>query len=143
MGRGRGKGKKLTVVASHEHTTGSGDEDHLPEYKRNEEPELPMKAGINQEESAKDEVDGTNIKPILITREEIAQESGKKRKRHLQVQENSAAVLEENGAIAGSKAEETKKTIGYRQTGSRRKSKPHRAAEAVVPVMAVYNYKGF
>ncbi|PKU73636.1 uncharacterized protein LOC110109561 [Dendrobium catenatum] len=137
MGRGRGKGKKLTVVANHE-DLGNGGEEPLPEYKRSGEPEIPMKDDNKQEENVAIEVDGTNIKPILMSKEEITQESGKKRKRHLQVKENSGAALEENGSIAASKMGETAKTIGYRQTGSRRKSKPHRAAEAVVPVMAVY-----
>ncbi|XP_020570973.1 uncharacterized protein LOC110018088 [Phalaenopsis equestris] len=142
MGRGRGKGKKLTVVPSPE-DPGSGAQEHLPEYKSSEQPETPMEDDTNPEENVKVEVNGPSIKPVLTTKDEIVQQSGKKRKRFLQIKENSGAIMEENGPITGSKVEGTTKSIGYRQTGSRRKSKPHRAAEAVVPVMAVYNYKGF
>ncbi|KAK1287190.1 hypothetical protein QJS10_CPB19g01005 [Acorus calamus] len=42
MGRGRGKGKRLTAVTSHE-DPGSGGEEPLPAYKRRGRPTKPLK----------------------------------------------------------------------------------------------------
>lgn len=54
--------------------------------------------------------------------------NGKKWKISSQVKENSDAVKVENGSEAKSIAEGFVKSIGFRQKGNRRKSKPHRGA---------------
>nr|DAD42226.1 TPA_asm: hypothetical protein HUJ06_000456 [Nelumbo nucifera] len=103
MGRGRGKGKKSTVVANHE-DPGSGGEESLPAYKRRGRPQKPLKDEIDEEVEKIEEEDGENTKPAATSKEvksQAAAENGKKRKR-------------------------------YSQNGNRRKSKPRRAAEAGV-----------
>ncbi|KAF9597227.1 hypothetical protein IFM89_016368 [Coptis chinensis] len=130
MGRGRGKGKKLTAVTTHD-DPGSGAEEVLPAYKRRGRPQKPLKDDIDDEEIEKiEKADVENVKSANLnkdTKVPATAENGKKRKRHTQVKENSDSVKEENGVITDSI-----KTNGFRQNGSRRKSKPRRAAEAGV-----------
>ncbi|XP_010943541.1 uncharacterized protein [Elaeis guineensis] len=134
MGRGRGKGKKLTVVTSHE-DPGSGGEEVLPAYKRRGRPQKPLKDDIDEEDTEKiEEEEGDDVKPSASSKDikGSAVENGKKRKRYSQVKENSDSVLEENGTGVRSNNEESTRANGFRQNGSRRKSKPRRAAEAGV-----------
>ncbi|OVA06640.1 hypothetical protein BVC80_8919g8 [Macleaya cordata] len=134
MGRGRGKGKKLTVVPNHE-DPGSGGEEILPAYKRRGRPQKPLKDEIDEEEIEKiEEEDGDNLKSAISTKEAkipAAGENGKKRKKHSEVKENQDSVKEENGVGTRSSTENIKSN-GFRQNGSRRKSKPRRAAEVGV-----------
>nr|GMD85676.1 neurofilament medium polypeptide-like [Ipomoea batatas] len=58
-----------------------------------------------------------------------AAENGKKRKRSSQVKENGDSVKEEKGLGTKTNANDLIKSVGFRQNGSRRKSKPRRAAE--------------
>ncbi|KAG9456708.1 hypothetical protein H6P81_001216 [Aristolochia fimbriata] len=100
MGRGRGKGKKLTVVASHE-DPGSGGEDTLPAYKRRGRPQKPLKDEPDEEDVEKiEEEDGEHTKPIVASKEmkvpAAVTENGKKRKKYSQVKENVDTVKEEN-----------------------------------------------
>ncbi|GLJ21613.1 hypothetical protein SUGI_0401820 [Cryptomeria japonica] len=86
MGRGRGKGKKLTAVSKHEEP-GSGGEDSIPPsaYRRRGRPLV--------QKGAKDEVDADeeDIENMIDEEEEDvkpakeikATENGKKRKRHI------------------------------------------------------------
>lgn len=128
MGRGRGKGKKPPTVRSHE-DPGSGGEEVLPTYKRRGRPQKPLKEDIDEEEGCKvekEEVEeGDDVKPSSFIKEnKNSVENGKKRKRNLQVKESSDSVIEEDNSSL--------KSNGFRQNGSRRKSKPRRAAEAGV-----------
>ncbi|KAI3984310.1 hypothetical protein MKX01_011264 [Papaver californicum] len=134
MGRGRGKGKKLTVVSSQE-DLGSGGEEVLPAYKRRGRPQKQLKDEIDDEgiEEIQDK-DEENIKSTILIKEvktPAAVENGRKRKKNLQVKENTDSVKEETGVGTRSSAEIIKSN-GFRQNGSRRKSTPRRAAEAGV-----------
>lgn len=134
MGRGRGKGKKLTGATSHE-DPGSGNEEPLPLYKRRGRPQKPLKDDIDEEEVAKIEEEDGDLKlgaPAKETKGSPAVESGKRRRRQPVVKENSDSILEENGAGLSSTTEESTRKNGFRQNGSRRKNKPRRAAEAGV-----------
>ncbi|KAM0942922.1 hypothetical protein DsansV1_C13g0116841 [Dioscorea sansibarensis] len=136
MGRGRGKGKKLTVVTSHE-DPGSGGEEPLPAYKRRGRPQKPLKDDIEEEEEnekiEEEEAEGDDIKPTISSKEMkgAVVENGRKRKRQ-PVKENSDSALDDNGAGAKSGNGDSAKPNGFRQNGNRRKSKPRRAAEAIV-----------
>ncbi|PPR98016.1 hypothetical protein GOBAR_AA22652 [Gossypium barbadense] len=63
---------------------------------------------------------------------QAATENGRKRKRSMQSKENLDSVKKEICITAKSSTDDSSKSVGYRQNGSRRKSKPRRAAEAVV-----------
>ncbi|KAJ0965071.1 hypothetical protein J5N97_026209 [Dioscorea zingiberensis] len=136
MGRGRGKGKKLTVATSHE-DPGSGGEEALHAYKRRGRPQKLLKDDIDEEENEKieeeEEVEGDDIKLTISSKETkgTVVDNGRKRKRQL-VKQSSDSALDENGAGTKSGNGDTAKPNGFRQNGSRRKSKPRRAAEAVV-----------
>ncbi|KAK9170056.1 hypothetical protein Syun_002196 [Stephania yunnanensis] len=134
MGRGRGKGKKATVVPSNE-DPGSGGEESLPAYKRRGRPQKPMKDDADEEETEKtDEIEEENGKPADTnngTKVPAAVENGRKRKKNLQVKDNLDSVKEENGVSIRSSSGSIKSN-GFRQNGSRRKSTPRRAAEAIV-----------
>ncbi|XP_010265854.1 PREDICTED: uncharacterized protein LOC104603501 [Nelumbo nucifera] len=134
MGRGRGKGKKMTVVTNHEDP--GSDEESLPAYKRRGRPQKPLKDEIDEEVIEKiEEEDGENTKPAVSTKEVKSQaitENGKKRKKYSQTKENSDSVKEENGIGSRLSTDNSIKSNGYRLNGNRRKSKPRRAAEAGV-----------
>ncbi|XP_020598369.1 uncharacterized protein LOC110037961 [Phalaenopsis equestris] len=140
MGRGRGKGKKIANASRHGDPD-SGGEEQLPLHKKRGRPQKPSKNDANENGSEKNEEDGDDFLPHFKEENCTVLENAKKRKRYFRAQENSDTVLEEKEASIGSKVEDTKKTNGFRHNGSRRKSRPHRAAEAGVPVAAVY--KGF
>ncbi|KAJ6808133.1 uncharacterized protein M6B38_168620 [Iris pallida] len=136
MGRGRGKGKKLTVSTSHDDPD-SGFEEPLPPYRRRGRPQKPLKDDIDEEEDEKieEEKEG-DLKLQTPTKEtkgsEGSVESGKRRRRQPHVKETSLSVSEDNGSGISSNIEESTRTNGFRLNGSRRKSKPRRAAEAGV-----------
>ncbi|XP_043690852.1 uncharacterized protein LOC122641630 [Telopea speciosissima] len=135
MGRGRGKGKKLIVVTSHE-DPGSGGEESLPAYKKRGRPQKPLKDEIDEEEVEKiEEEDGQETKSVTSNKEikgPAVTDNGKKRKRYSQAKENTDSVKEENGTGTKSSTANSVKSNGYRPNGNRRKSKPRRAAEAGV-----------
>nr|XP_023894476.1 uncharacterized protein LOC112006441 isoform X1 [Quercus suber] len=134
MGRGRGKGKKLTVT-NHE-DGGSGEEEKIPAQKRRGRPQKPLKDEIDEEEVEKiEEEDSENAKsgtPSKEMKSPSATENGKKRKRNSHVKEKADSVKEENGNGNRSSTDDSIKSNGFRLNGSRRKSKPCRAAEAGV-----------
>ncbi|GLT49778.1 hypothetical protein SLA2020_233160 [Shorea laevis] len=134
MGRGRGKGKKLTV--NNHDDTGSGEEEKIPAQKRRGRPQKPLKDEIDEEEPEKiEEDDGGNGKTGINGKEiksPPTAENGKKRKRNSQVKEKADSVKEENGIGTRSSTDDSAKSNGFRQNGSRRKNTPRRAAEAVV-----------
>ncbi|CAI0555646.1 unnamed protein product [Linum tenue] len=115
MGRGRGKGKRLTV--SNHDDTGSGEEEKIPAQKRRGRPQKPLKDEFDEEEMEK-------------------MKNGKKRRRNSQLQQQAkekqpdSVMKEENGVVAITN--DPIKSNGFRQNGSRRKNKPRRAAEAGV-----------
>lgn len=133
MGRGRGKGKKLTAVSSHE-DPGSGGEDFIPAYRRRGRPQKGAKDELEDEEVEKMEEE-EDIKPVTANKDSKAQagtESGKKRKRHAQITESLDLAADKNGVPGRSTLDEPTKPIALIRNGSRRKSKPRRAAEAGV-----------
>ncbi|XP_038700176.1 uncharacterized protein LOC119997319 [Tripterygium wilfordii] len=135
MGRGRGKGKKLT--ASNHDDTGSGEEEKIPVQKRRGRPQKPLKDEIDGEDAEKiEEEDGESGKTGLSSGKEVKSptgaENGKKRKRNSQAKEKTDLVKEENGSGVRSGNDDSVKSNGFRHNGSRRKSTPRRAAEAGV-----------
>ncbi|OEL12515.1 hypothetical protein BAE44_0026466 [Dichanthelium oligosanthes] len=127
MGRGRGRGKKLTIVRSHE-DKGSSGEEVVPARKRRGRPQKRFANKIDQTDvenfvekvdGDEEEVDDAKLKNIT---------AGNKRGRPLK--EGSNLVLEENNSSVRSSSDESTRTNGFRQIGSRRKNKPRRAAEA-------------
>ncbi|KAJ8770855.1 hypothetical protein K2173_021770 [Erythroxylum novogranatense] len=134
MGRGRGKGKRSSVM-NHD-DTGSGEEEKIPAQKRRGRPQKPLKDDIDEEEveNVEDEDcqkgrDGTISKEIKVA---AVAENGKKRKRYSQSKEKADTVKEENDVGTRSSTDDSTKSNGFRHNGSRRKSKPRRAAEAGV-----------
>ncbi|XP_061367307.1 uncharacterized protein LOC133310395 [Gastrolobium bilobum] len=134
MGRGRGKAKKLTVT-NHE-DPGSGEDEKVPMQKRRGRPQKPLKDDFDEEEVEKIEDDSDNVKNGVSDKEmksPTATEHGRKRKRNnSQVKEKLDSVEEENGVENQTSTDELTKSNGFRHNGSRRKSKPRRAAEAGV-----------
>ncbi|KAA8516999.1 hypothetical protein F0562_017183 [Nyssa sinensis] len=141
MGRGRGKGKKQTPIAALE-DPGSGEEEKIPKYKRRGRPQKPLKDEIEEEEEeeaekVEEEEDGENTKSSISNKDvknQVAIENGRKRKRKRssQVKENPDSIKEENRVGTKSSTDDSIKSIGFRQNGSRRKNKPRRAAEVGV-----------
>ncbi|CAI0555645.1 unnamed protein product [Linum tenue] len=129
MGRGRGKGKRLTV--SNHDDTGSGEEEKIPAQKRRGRPQKPLKDEFDEEEMEKmiEEED-------VVENGKVMTENGKKRRRNSQLQQQAkekqpdSVMKEENGVVAITN--DPIKSNGFRQNGSRRKNKPRRAAEAGV-----------
>lgn len=133
MGRGRGKGKKLT--ATNHDDPGSGEEEKIPTQKRRGRPQKPLKDEIDDEEVEKiEEEDSENAKSCTPSKEmkSPVAEIGKKRKRNSQVKEMPDSVEEEKCNGNRLSTVDSTKSNGFRHNGSRRKSKPRRAAEAGV-----------
>ncbi|CAL9095419.1 unnamed protein product, partial [Musa acuminata var. zebrina] len=129
--RGRGKGKKLTAVTSHEDLE-NGIEDPLPAYRRRGRLQKPLKDDIGEDDAEKNE-GGADDTKITLTSKELkgsTVQKGRKRKRSSLVKDKSDSVSEENGDELKPKNEESTGSNGFRHNGNRRKSKPHRAAEA-------------
>lgn len=133
MGRGRGKGRKLTGL-SHEDQA-SGGEEVIVAYRRRGRPLKVLKDEVNKEKIEKmeeEEEDGDDARANIPPKESPSPGKGKKRKRHLEAKENSDSNLEENDTSARSSIEEPTTASGFRQQGRRRKGIPRRAAEAGV-----------
>lgn len=130
MGRGRGKGKKLTVT--NQDDTVSGEDEKVPIQKKRGRPQKPVKDDFDEEVEKIDDSEnvknGTNKEMKSPTAAELA----RKRKRNSQVKEKLDSAEEENGIGSRSSTEESAKSNGFRHNGSRRKSTPRRAAEAGV-----------
>ncbi|MBA0587338.1 uncharacterized protein LOC105798750 [Gossypium raimondii] len=136
MRKGRGKVKKPTIVSSRE-DPGSGEDEKIPESKRRGRPQKQLKDDVDEDDAEKKEEDGEDVKgsvPIKEMKSQAATENRRKRKRKrsMQVKENLDSVKKENCITAKSSTDDSSKSVGYRQNASRRKSKPRRAAEAVV-----------
>ncbi|KAG6493485.1 hypothetical protein ZIOFF_048472 [Zingiber officinale] len=125
MGRGRGKGKKLTVSTSQEDPGGYDGEEVLTAFRRGK-PLKPLKEDIDEDDAEK--IGGEDDMKLSAPKEEVEGPTvvvKKRRKRDSKSEENS--VKTENGA--GSKSmEQSSSSNSFRRSGSRRKGKPCRAA---------------
>ncbi|KAL0459280.1 UNVERIFIED_CONTAM: hypothetical protein Slati_0555200 [Sesamum latifolium] len=133
MGRGRAKGKNLSVT--NQDDPGSGEEEKIPAQKRRGRPQKPLKDEIDDDEAQRIEDDDSEEAtgaPNKDLKNRTVTQNGKKRKRNGQVKEKVDVVIEENGTGTKPSTEELKKSNGFRPNGNRRKNKPRRAAEAVV-----------
>jgi hypothetical protein len=136
MGRGRGKGTKQTAIATRE-DPGSGEEEKIPAYRRRGRPQKPLKDEIEEEDEDVEKIaeDGEDAKGN-ISRKDVKNQgiiaNRRKRKRSAQVKENTDTVGVESGIGTKASPDDPTKSAGLRQNGSRRKSKPRRAAEAGV-----------
>ncbi|XP_027908987.1 uncharacterized protein LOC114168392 [Vigna unguiculata] len=135
MGRGRGKGKKLSV-SNEEDGVISGEEERVPKQKRRGRPQKVLKDEFDEEEIEEMEADGSgeSVKNAVVSSKETknlnSTKQGRKRKRNSE--EKTEAGEEKNGVRIGSNIDGLTKCNGFRNNGSRRKSKPRRAAEAGV-----------
>ncbi|KAE8704646.1 NADPH-dependent thioredoxin reductase 3-like [Hibiscus syriacus] len=133
MRRGRGKAKKQNVVSSLD-DLGSGEDEKIPAYKRRGRSQK-QKDDFDDDGVEKTEEDGEDLKGSVLANEmknQAATENGGKRKRSMQAKENIDSIKKGNGVTTKLSTGDSTKPVGYRQYGSRRKSKPRRAAEAVV-----------
>ena len=147
MGRGRGRGRKqLTNGRSrtHEDKESSGEEVVVPARKRRGRPqkrvaaEKIIEAEMKKLEAAADDGDvdyvvgagdGAKLKGSRI--EHASAGAGcNKRNRVPKEEEDSNLDMEENSSSTRSSNDELIRSNGFRQSGSRRKSTPRRAAEA-------------
>ncbi|KAM1079406.1 hypothetical protein ACFX2B_013969 [Malus domestica] len=134
MGRGRGKAKKQNIIAARE-DTGSGEEERILPSRRRGRPLKTLKDDIVEGEAALKTEDGDDAKGRVLSKDmkdQSAIENGRKRKRSAQVKETIKSVEEDKMIETKSSLDDPKKAVGFRQNGSRRKNKPHRAAEAGV-----------
>ncbi|KAI9122372.1 hypothetical protein K1719_007061 [Acacia pycnantha] len=125
MGKGRGKGKKQSVITKREE---HGSEDKDSDYRQSGMQQKSERDEIEEVEEASGNVqDGENMKAI-----NSSTENKRKRKRSVLVKEKTDPVKEENAIRTNNLDEDSKKPAGFRQSRSRRKNKPRRAAEAGV-----------
>ncbi|WVZ73949.1 hypothetical protein U9M48_022197 [Paspalum notatum var. saurae] len=129
MGRGRGRGKKLTTGRSHEEKGSSGEE-IVPARKRRGRPQKRFAEKFDQADFEKfvEKIDGDEEEVDDVKLKNSTAAGGNKRGRPLK--EGSNIVGEDNSSIVRSSSDESTRTNGFRQVGSRRKNKPRRAAEA-------------
>ncbi|KAF8087464.1 hypothetical protein N665_0585s0040 [Sinapis alba] len=138
MRRGRGKGKKQSASAREDRGSGEEEEDEkIPSYRRRGRPQKPMKDDFEEEED--DEEEEELVEKMEEEEEEedgsvTSKKEENERRRKMINGSNMDANEEDNGlGLKSSRDGSTKSTsTGFRQNGSRRKSKPRRAAEAAV-----------
>ena len=133
MRRGRGKGKKQSIVTKSE-DPGNGEEERVLSYRRGGSIQKPLKDEIEEVEVNENiEGGGENVKVNSSDRKtQVITENKRKRKRSVQVKEKIDPAKEENGIRTKTSTNHSAKPSGFRKNGSRRKNKPHRAAEAGV-----------
>ncbi|KAG2309478.1 hypothetical protein Bca4012_081508 [Brassica carinata] len=131
MRRGRGKGRKQSASAREDR--GSGEEEKIPAYRRRGRPQKPMKDDFEEEEEEEEEemvekMEQEEEEDIDDTNESSVTSNERKRKisRGSKEEENGLGLKPSTDGSTRSAS------AGFRQNGSRRKSKPRRAAEAVV-----------
>ncbi|PWZ04870.1 hypothetical protein Zm00014a_040286 [Zea mays] len=149
MGRGRGRGRKqLTNGRTHADKGSSGEEVAAPARKRRGRPqkrvaaektiEAEMKKLVEEaDDGDEDYVVGAGdggAKPKGSRTEHAsagAGGTGNKRNRvHNEEEGSSLLDMDENSSSTRSSNDESTRSNGFRQSGSRRKSTPRRAAEA-------------
>lgn len=132
MVRGRVKGKKQNIISARE-DPGSTEGHKIPPNRRRGRPQKPLKDDIGDGNALKIEDEDEKSH---IFRKDVKNhsgiENGTKRKRSAHVNENMNKGQEENKIEIKSSLDDPTKSVGFRQSGSRRKNKPHRAAEAGV-----------
>ncbi|KAJ0089102.1 hypothetical protein Patl1_33030 [Pistacia atlantica] len=134
MGRVRGKGKKPTIIASRE-DYGSGEELEIPAFRRRGRPQKPLKDEVEEEEAEKMVEDGNDPKVSISSKDignQAAITNGRKRKKSTRAKEEKDTDKHDSSIGLKPSTDESMKSVGFRQKGSRRKSKPRRAAEAGV-----------
>jgi hypothetical protein len=129
MGRGRGRGRKVTIGRSHEEK-GSNGEEIVPVRKRRGRPQK-HKIEVVDVENFVEDVDGGENEDAKL-KKNIAGAAGVKRGRPLKESPNTVLVEENSNSSVRSSSDESARTNGFRQIGNRRKSTPRRAAEAGV-----------
>ncbi|CAN6197856.1 unnamed protein product [Urochloa humidicola] len=144
MGRGRGRGRKqLTNGRTHEDKGSSGEEVVVPARKRRGRPQKRVAAEkiievevkkLEADDGGEDYVmgagDGAKLKGSR-TEHASAGAGGNKRNRVPKEEEDGSNLdMEENSSSTRSSNDESTRSNGFRQSGSRRKSTPRRAAEA-------------
>ncbi|GAU23432.1 hypothetical protein TSUD_331300 [Trifolium subterraneum] len=133
MGRSRGKGKKQSAGVE---DLVSDEEDKVPAHRKRGRPLKPVTDENEEVEvTEKIEKDEENVSGNVSNNDlqtQVINVNKRKRKRTSQVKEKIEPMKEENGVRAKSSPGDSVKSTGFRQNGSRRKSKPHRAAEAGV-----------
>ncbi|CAI9761139.1 unnamed protein product [Fraxinus pennsylvanica] len=138
MGRIRGKGRKQSAVAAGDDAV-TGEDEKIP-MRRRGRPQKPLKGEIEEEEKSEkieeenDEDDNNTLSSVLskTSKNQVATENGRKRKRTTKIKDHADSVKEENGAGTNTNTTDLIKSVGFRQNGSRRKNKPRRAAEVGV-----------
>jgi len=134
MGRGRGRGRKVTIARSHEEKGSSGEE-VVPERKRRGRPQK-HKIEVVDVENFVEDVDGgdedAKLKASRLEKNITTGPAGVKRGRPLKESPNTVLVEENSNSSVRSSSDESARTSGFRQIGNRRKSTPRRAAEAGV-----------
>ncbi|KAJ0810378.1 hypothetical protein HanPI659440_Chr01g0026371 [Helianthus annuus] len=130
MGRGRGKGKKFTLTNNDD--TGSGEEERIPAQKRRGRPQKPLVDEIDEDIEKLEDEENAKSNDVVSDKDGKVTENGKKRKRNKQSKEEGDLVKEESTDGTQPNANGSTPVNGFRHIGSRRKSKPRRAAEAGV-----------
>lgn len=134
MGRGRGKGKKQNIIVVREDAE-SGEEERIPPSRRRGRPQKPLKDETGEGEEAQKTEDGEDAKDHVSSKDmknQSALENRRKRKRSAKVKESIKSVKEDKSIETKANLDDSTKSVGFRQNGSRRKNKPFRAAEAGV-----------
>jgi hypothetical protein len=128
MGRGRGRGKKQTTVRSHE-DKGSSGEEVVPVKKRRGRPQKLFASKIDQAdvENFVEQVDADQEEADDAKLKNNTTAGGTKRGRPLK--EGSNIAVEDTNSTIRLSSDESMRTNGFRQIGSRRKNKPRRASE--------------
>lgn len=134
MGRGRAKGKKLSVT-NHD-DPGSGEEEKIPAQKRRGRPQKSLKDEIDEDKTQKigdEDSEGTTTGVLnKEMRGSNAAQNGNKRIKNGQLKERADSVEDDNENGTRSSTEDSIKSNGFRQVRNRRKNKPRRAAEVGV-----------
>lgn len=130
MVRGRVKGKKQNEIIAGEDPVSTEGHKILPNRRRGR-PQKPLKDDVGKVKIQKiqDEDEKIHISRDDVTNHSTI-ENGTKGKRS--AHENLNSIQEENNMEIKSILDEPTKSLGFRQSGSKRKNKPHRAAEAGV-----------
>ncbi|MED6126115.1 hypothetical protein PIB30_075263 [Stylosanthes scabra] len=125
MGRGRGRGKTLSITNHEDFASGGGKE--VVVHKRRGRPQkLPKDDFV--EEIDKIEVDESGMVNNGVSNKEVKIPNTLKRTRFDQLKEKLESELE-NGIVNRMSFDDLSKSNGFRRSESKRKSKPCRAAE--------------
>lgn len=134
MGRGRAKGKKLSVP--NQDDPGSGEDEKIPAQKRRGRPQKSLKDEIDGDKAQKiGDEDSEDTATGMLNKEmrgSNATQNGNKRKKNGQLKEKADSVEDENENGTRSSTEDSNKSNGFRPARNRRKNKPCRAAEVGV-----------